>query len=182
MRIVMRRAMRLACATSLMFLVAGVRAADPSAVPELIDPNDERLQWRVHRSHEATCILSGTAVSELRNDAFEVQFRQSRGQELKLFVIIPRLPKGGTVFMEAPTTRDRWRIHTENYKPALTGAQAESLRRNVAAGIPLMFRFDFGTKKPVTFETVAKSSTTAALRFTSCLQDLAREAAEAQNK
>jgi hypothetical protein len=160
-------------------IAAAALAAEP---PSLIDPNDESLQWRAHRSHDSTCVLSGTAVSELRNDAFEVQFRQSRGQKLNLFVIIPGLPKGGTVFMQAPTTRDRWRIFSENYKPALAGEQAESLRRNVATGIPLTFTFNFGKGKPVIFETVPKGSITAALRFTDCVNDLAQESLKAETR
>jgi hypothetical protein len=164
--------------TGWMACIAGAAfAADP---PPLIDPNDERLQWRTHRAHDATCVLSGTAVSEMRNDAFEVQFRQSRGQKLQLFVIIPRLAKGGTVFMQSPTTRDRWKIFSENYKPALAGDQAESLRRNVGAGIPLMFTFEYGKAKPVIFETVPKGSITAASQFTFCVNDLAQESLEAR--
>jgi hypothetical protein len=176
------RILRYACMCGLACLAAAVRAADPPAVPALIDPNDERLHWRTHRSHESTCIFTGTAVSEKRDDAFEVQFRQSRGQELKLFVIIPKLPRGGTVFMEAPTTRDRWKIFTENYKPALAGKQAESLRRNVATGVPLMFTFEFGQGKRVIFQTVAKGSITAAFEFTTCLQQLADEAMKAESR
>ena len=168
------------CVCWLAWLAVAAQAADPPAAPVLIDPNDERLQWRAHRSHDATCVFTGTAVSEKRDDAFEVQFRQSRGQELKLFVIIPKLPGGGTVYMEAPTTRDRWTLFTENYKPALAGAQAESLRRNVASGVPLHFTFDFGRGKRVTFETVAKGSINAALQFSSCVNQIERESLEAK--
>jgi hypothetical protein len=176
------RILRSACMCGLACLAVAIHAANPPAVPALIDPNDESLQWRTHRSHESTCIFTGTAVSEKRDDAFEVQFRQSRGQELKLFVIIPKLPRGGTVFMEAPTTRDRWKIFTENYKPALAGAQAESLRRNVATGIPLMFTFEFGQGKRVTFQTVAKGSITAAFEFTTCVNQLIQEGLEARKR
>lgn len=176
------RMLRSACMCGLAWLAVAVPAADPAAVPQLIDPNDERLQWRTHRSHESTCVFTGTAVSEKRDDAFEVQFRQSRGQELKLFVIIPKLRGGGTVYMEAPTTRDRWKIYTENYKPALAGAQAESLRRNVATGVPLMFTFEYGQGKRVIFQTVAKGSITAAFEFTTCLRQLAEEAMKGESR
>jgi hypothetical protein len=176
------RILRTACMGWLAFLAATAYPADPAPTPPLIDPNDERLQWHSHRSHESTCVFTGTAVSEQRDDAFEVQFRQSRGQELKLFVIIPKLPKGGTVFMEAPTTRDRWQIHTENYKPALAGALADSFRRSVAQGIPISFTFDYGAGKRVIFATVAKGSITAAYQFNSCLAELAREALEAKTR
>src|SRR5688572_9988141 len=176
------RILRTACMGWLALLAATANPADPAPTPSLIDPNDERLQWHSHRSHESTCVFTGTAVSEQRDDAFEVQFRQSRGQELKLFVIIPKLPKGGTVFMEAPTTRDRWQIHTQNYKPALAGAQAESLRRNVATGVPLMFTFEFGQGKRVIFQTVAKGSITAAFEFTTCVNQLIQEGLEARKQ
>jgi len=175
----MHTLLRLTCMGWMACIAGAVRAADPS---ELIDPGDERLQWRTHRSHDSTCVLSGTAVSELRNDAFEVQFRQSRGQKLALFVLIPGLPKGGTVFMQAPTTRDRWKIYTENYKPALVGDQAESLRRNVGAGIPLTFTFNYGKGKPVIFETVAKGSINASYQFISCVNDLVQESLSAETK
>lgn len=176
------RILRSACSCGLACLVVVARAAEPTAVAALIDPNDERLQWRTHRSHESTCVFTGTAISEKRDDAFEVQFRQSRGQELKLFVIIPKLPRGGTVYMESPTTRDRWTLFTENYKPALAGAQAESLRRNVATGIPLVFTFDFGQRKRVLYQTVAKGSITAAFDFTSCVSQLIQESQEARKQ
>ena len=176
------RILRSACMAGLVCLAVAARSADPAAAPALIDPNDERLQWRMHRSHESTCVFTGTAVSEKRDDAFEVQFRQSRGQELKLFVIIPKLPRGGTVYMESPTTRDRWTIFTENYKPALAGAQAESLRRNVATGIPLMFTFDFGRGERVIFQTVAKGSITAAFQFTTCMNQLVQESQEGRKQ
>ncbi len=176
------RILRAACMAGLACLAVAAHSADPIAPPALIDPNDQRLLWRTHRSHESTCVFTGTAVSEKRDDAFEVQFRQSRGQELKLFVIIPKLPRGGTVYMEAPTTRDRWTIFTENYKPALAGAQAESLRRNVAMGIPLMFTFDFGRGKRVLFQTVAKGSITAAFEFTTCVNQLIQESQEARKQ
>lgn len=176
------RRLRAACMAGLACLAAAAHSAGPAAPPTLIDPNDQRLQWRTHRSHESTCVFTGTAVSEKRDDAFEVQFRQSRGQELKLFVIIPKLPRGGTVYMEAPTTRDRWTIFTENYKPALAGAQAESLRRNVATGIPLVFTFDFGQGKRVIFQTVAKGSITAAFEFTTCVNQLIQESQEARKQ
>jgi len=173
----MRIFLRLACMGWITCL-----AADPKPEPPLIDPNEQHLQWRTHRSNDDTCVFSGTAVSELRDDAFEVQFRQSRGQEIKLFVLIPRLQGGGTVFMESPTTRDRWKLFTESYRPAVAGSQAETLRRNVAAGIPLKFTFDYGKGKPVIFETVAKGSINAALQFTTCLNEVAQDALQAESK
>jgi len=96
---------------------AGV-AAEP---PKLIDIHDANLFWDAYLSRKDTCVLTGNAVSEMRDDAFELQFRHSRGQPLRLYVLIPGLPKGGSVYMEAPTTRDRWKISTDNYTPALSG-------------------------------------------------------------
>lgn len=165
----------LTCAGWMACIPGAATSGDPA--PELIDPNDERLVWRAHRSPGYTCVLTGTAVSEMRNDAFEVQFRRTHAKKLQLFVIIPGLPKGGTVFMEAPTTRDRWRIFSDSYKPALEGEQAEALRRNVGAGIPLQFTFNYGKGRPVVFETVPKGSITAANRFNACLVEVAQEVA-----
>ena len=154
-------------------------AQDP---PMLINMNNPDLTWRSHRNPDTTCVLRGTAVSEMRDDAFEVQFRHARGQQLKLFVLIPRLPKGGTVFMDAPTTRDRVRIFTDNYVPALTGEQAANLRRNVAAGIPLHFTFEYSKGKPVKYETVPTGAVIAAAAFASCVDENAQEALKAERK
>lgn len=156
----------------------GTAAADPPA----LDMNSDSLSWRAHRNPDTTCVLRGTAVSEMRDDAFEVQFRHSRGQKLKLYVLIPGLSGGGTLFMEAPTTRDRWRVFTDKQAPLLDGDQAESLRRNVAAGIPLNFTFEFGRNKPVRYETVSRGAITAASIFRSCEDENALESLKAVNK
>jgi hypothetical protein len=163
--------MRIRSPDPLQWLVlAAAAVAQPADEPRhLISLNEPRLGWHAYLSGRSTCVLSGTAVSELRDDAFEVRFQLSLNQPLKLFVLIPRLPAGGTVFMEAPTTADRWQISTNNYSPALTGAQAESLRRNVAAGIPLVFTFEYGPKRRVSYETVPMHAITAATRFNSCM-------------
>jgi hypothetical protein len=173
----MRIGLRLACMGWMVCVAGAASPREPSQPPPLIDPNDDRLVWYTHRGHGETCVLTGTAVSEMRDDAFEVQFRQSLRQKLQLFVLIPRLPKGGTVYMEAPTTRDRWNVYTENFKPALLGEQAEALRRNVATGIPLVFTFNFGKGKPVIYQTVPRGSISAALQFVACLREVEQEAA-----
>jgi hypothetical protein len=156
---------------ALRWLALGIMGiAHPGDEPRsLISLDEPRLGWRAYLSGRSTCVLSGTAVSELRDDAFEVRFQLSLNQPLKLFVLIPRLPGGGTVFMEAPTTHDRWQISTNNYSPALIGAQAETLRRNVAAGIPLVFTFEYGPKRRVSYETVPTHAITSATRFNSCI-------------
>ncbi len=157
--------------------VAGIAAADDQRA--LIDMNNQNLRWRSHRNPDTTCVLTGTAVSELRDDAFEVQFRHSRGQKPRLFVLIPGLQPGGTVFMESPTTPDRWRIYTDNYVPALVGEQVDALRRNVAAGIPLLFTFEYGKGKSLLYETVSLGAMTAASWFTSCVDENALESLKA---
>ncbi|HET9863486.1 MAG TPA: hypothetical protein VFP37_08585 [Steroidobacteraceae bacterium] len=152
------------------YVVAIACAASVASEPRtLISLNDPALAWRTYLSGRSTCVLSGTAVSELRDDAFEVRFQQSLHEPLKLFVLIPRLPAGGTVFMEAPTTRDRWRISTNNYSPALVGSRAESLRRNVAVGIPLVFTFEYGSKRRVSYETAPAHAITAMSGFNACI-------------
>jgi len=176
----MRPWLHRACVVSMAALVAASQAADQPV--ELINMNNPGLSWRAHRAPNYTCVLTGTAVSEMRDDAFEVQFRHSIRQKLELYVIIPRLPKGGTVFMEAPTTRDRWRIFTESYVPALKGEPADTLKRNVAAGIPLHFTFEYGQRKRVKYETVPTGAVTAASSFKSCVDEIAQEALKAVKK
>jgi len=158
----------------LLLYTAGASAGEP-----VLNINNPALYWRAHRNPDTTCVLTGTAVSEMRNDAFEVQFRHARGDQLKLFVLIPKLPGGGTMFMEAPTTRDRWRIFTESYVPVLIGDKADSLRRNASAGLPLHFTFEFPPKRPVKYETVSNGSTIAAFEFNTCVDRNAQEALQA---
>ena len=149
----------------------------PGAEPKtLIDPDNANLRWEIYRSRGDTCVLKGIAVSEMRDDAFEVQFRRSLGQEIRFFVLIPGLSQGGTVFIAAPTTRDRWRISTNNYVPALSGERAEALRRNVAAGIPIEFTFEYGKSRRVTYQTAPRGSIVAAAKFTGCMDELVHEA------
>ncbi|HET9474727.1 MAG TPA: hypothetical protein VFO82_12595 [Steroidobacteraceae bacterium] len=142
----------------------------------LIDLDNPNLRWEIYRSRGDTCVLKGTAVSEMRDDAFEVQFRRSLGQEIRLFVLIPGLPRSGIVFIEAPTTRDRWKISTDNYVPALSGERAEALRRNVAAGIPIEFTFEYGRNARTRYETAPRGSILAAAQFMGCLDQVAQEA------
>ena len=165
----------------LICLACAAGAARPAG-ESLINMNNPALFWRSHQNPDTTCVLTGTAVAELRNDAFDVQFRHARGQHLQLFVLIPRLPKGGTMFMEAPTTRDRWKVVTDNYVPLLTGDKADTLRRNVAAGIPLHFTFEFPPRPPVKYETVTNGSINAAFEFNSCVNENAQEALKAVKK
>src|SRR5215510_13420548 len=113
----------LTCRVALACLPVTALAAEP---PKLIDIDDVRLSWNAYELRKDTCVLVGKAVSEMRNDAFELQFRHSRGQQLLFFVLIPGLPKGGSVYVESPTTRDRWKVPTENYVPALVGERAEA--------------------------------------------------------
>ena len=122
-------------------------AAEPS---KLIDIDDGSLFWDAYQSRTDTCVLRGKAVSEMRDDAFEVQFRHSRGQPLRLFVLIPGLPKGGSgVHRSADHARSLEDFSTDNYVPALSGERAEALRRNVAVGIPIEFTFEYGQDKCV---------------------------------
>src|SRR5262249_24932219 len=109
------------------------------------------------------------------NDAFELQFRRSRGQPLQLFVIIPGLPKGGSVFIEAPTTRDRWKISTDNYVPALIGERAEALQRNVTVGIPIEFTFEYGESMRMRYEAAPHGGIRWAAEFAGCIDRLAHE-------
>ena len=159
-----------------------VAAAEPVAQPTLINMDNPGLRWHAHDAPNYTCVLAGTAVSEMRDDAFEVQFRHSYGKKLELYVLIPGLPKGGTVYMEAPTTRDRLRIFTDNYVPALKGEQADTLRRNVAAGIPLHFTFEYGKNKRVKYETVPMWAVNAAAEFKSCIDFSAQEFQKREKK
>ena len=89
-------------------------------------------------------MLTGTAVSELREDAFEVPFRQPRGQQVELFVIIPGLPKGGTVRMEVDEhARSLANLHSKAMCRRWLASEADSLRRNVAARVLLHFTFEY---------------------------------------
>jgi len=155
------------------FAVPVLHAGEPKT---LIDMDNQALRWENYRSRGDTCVLKGTAVSEMRDDAFEVQFRRSLGQEIRMFVLIPGLSKGGMVFIEAPTTHDRWRISTDNYVPALSGERAEALRRNVATGIPIEFTFEYGKSRRVRYETAPRGSIVAAAQFMGCMDALAQEA------
>jgi len=155
------------------FAVPVLHAGEPKT---LIDMDNLALRWEIYRSRGDTCVLKGTAVSEMRDDAFEVQFRRSLGQEIRMFVLIPGLSKGGMVFIEAPTTHDRWRISTDNYVPALSGERAEALRRNVATGIPIEFTFEYGKSRHVRYETAPRGSIVAAAQFMGCMDALAQEA------
>jgi len=162
-------------------LAATALAAEGTAPP--LDPVQPRFQWSEHYlRYNKSCVLTGIAISELRDDAFELQFRQALGEKLKLFVIIPSLPKGGTVFMEAPTTHDRWKIFSDSYVPALQGEQADSLRRNVAAGIPLTFTFDYGKAGHVTYTTAPTNAIVASGEFTTCINELEIESLKAVSK
>ena len=135
------------------------------------------LRWEIYRSRSDTCVLKGIAVSEMRDDAFEVQFKRSLGQQIQLlFVLIPGLSRGGMVFIEAPTTRDRWKISTDNYVPALSGERAEALRRNVAAGIPIEFTFEYGKTTRIKYETAPRGSIVAAAQFMGCFDEITQEA------
>ena len=167
----------LAAGMALVSLAGAGRAADP---PALIDIDDGSLYWDVHASRGDTCVLVGKAVSEMRNDAFELQFRHSRGQPLRMFVLIPGLPKGGSVYIQSPTTRDRWKISTDNYVPALSGERAEALRRNVAAGIPIEFTFEYGNNARTRYETAPHRAIMAATHFSGCIDRLAHQVPEAK--
>ena len=164
-------------------LLAGLAGLAHSAggPAPIIDINNRNLDWHYYRSPDTTCVIAGTAVSELRDDAFEVQFRQARGQKMKLFVLIPGLPQGGSLFMESPVTRERWRIFTENYAPALDGEKAEALQRNVAGGVSLWFTFEFAGKR-VKYETISRGSATAASYFRNCLNYNLLESLKAEAK
>lgn len=150
----------------------------PADPPTLIDIDGGSLSWDAYRSRKDTCVLTGKAVSEMRDDAFELQFRQSRGQPLQLFVLIPGLPKGGSVYIESPTTRDRWKISTDNFVPALSGERAESIRRNVAAGIPIEFTFEYGNNQRTRYETAPHGAVNATAAFKGCIDKLAYEVPE----
>ena len=155
------------------FAVPLLRASEPKT---LIDIDNQTLRWEIYRIRGDTCVLKGIAVSEMRDDAFEVQFKRSLGQQLQLFVLIPGLSRGGMVFIEAPTTRDRWKISTDNYLPALSGERAETLRRNVAAGIPIEFTFEYGKTTRIKYETAPRGSIVAAAQFVGCFDELVQEA------
>jgi hypothetical protein len=133
-----------------------------------IDTANPRLNWRFYPISDGSCVIAGTAVSELRSDAFELQFRKSPFQKLRLFVVIPGLPKGGSLYMESPVTRERWRIFTESYVPALEGEKAEALQRNVAGGVSLHFTFEFSGRR-VKYETISRGASTASSYFRSCV-------------
>ena len=164
-------------------LLAGIAGAVHSAggPAPIIDINNRNLNWHYYRSPDTTCVFAGTAVSELRDDAFEVQFRQARGQKMKLFVLIPGLPKGGTLYMESPVTRERWKIFTENYVPALDGEKAEALQRNVAGGVSLWFTFEFAGKR-VKYETISRGSAATAGYFRNCVNYNLMESLKAETK
>lgn len=170
MRTWLRRAFMLLAAC---FAMPILHADEPQT---LIDMDDQNLRWEIYRSRGDTCVLKGTAVSEMRDDAFEVQFRRSLGQEIRLFVLIPGLSKGGMVFIESPTTHDRWRISTDNYVPALSGVRAETLRRNVATGIPIEFTFEYGKSRRIRYETAPRGSIVAAAKFVGCFDEITQEA------
>lgn len=170
MRTRLRRAFMLLAAC---FGVQALHAAEPKT---LIDPDNANLRWEIYRSRSDTCVLKGIAVSEMRDDAFEVQFKRSLGQQIQLFVLIPGLSRGGMVFIEAPTTRDRWKISTDNYVPALSGERAEALRRNVAAGIPIAFTFEYGKTTRIKYETAPRGSIVAAAQFMGCFDEITQEA------
>jgi hypothetical protein len=145
-----------------------------------IEPANTKLNWRYYAVSGDACVMAGTAVSELRSDAFELQFRRSPGQKMKLFVIIPGLPKGGSLYMESPVTRERWKIFTESYVPALEGEKAEALQRNVAGGVSLHFTFEFsGTR--VKYATISRGGPVAASRFQTCVVNL-QQSFEARGK
>ena len=165
----------LVCWVALAFVPGAGAAADPA---RLIDIDDPALSWDAHQSRKDTCVLVGKAVSEMRDDAFELQFRHSRGQPLRLFVLIPGLPKGGSVFIEAPTTSDRWKISTDNHVPALSGDRAETLRRSVAAGIPIEFTFEYGRQARTRYETAPHRAIISAREFTGCIERLAHQVPE----
>jgi len=155
------------------FTVPILHAGEPKT---LIDIDNQNLRWVVYRIRGDTCVLKGTAVAEMRDDAFEVQFKRSLGQQIQLFVLIPGLSGGGMVFIEAPTTRDRWRISTDNYVPVLSGERAEALRRNVASGIPIEFTFEYGKSRRIRYETAPRGSIVAAAKFVACFDEITQEA------
>jgi len=170
----MRTSLHRACMVwATCFAVPALHADEPKT---LIDMDNQNLRWESYRSRGDTCVLKGTAVSEMRDDAFEVQFRRSLGQEIRFFVLIPGLAGGGMVFIEAPTTRDRWKISTDNYVPALSGERAEALRRNVASGIPIEFTFEYGKSQRVRYQTAPRGSIVAAAKFVGCIDQVVHEA------
>lgn len=160
----------LAC---LAWLALPTHAADP-APPELIDPARPEYRWKTFRVGGDTCVMAGTAVSEKRDDAFEVQFRRSRAQKLRFFALIPRLRSGGSVYIESPTTRDRWRIPTDNLAPALEGPKAEAIHRNSISGIPIAFDFEYARGKRVKYETAPTNAVVAATDFVKCVEFIER--------
>jgi hypothetical protein len=145
-------------------------AADDSG---LINPRDPSVGWRAYMS-VGTCVLAGTAISEKRDDAFEVQFRRSRGQKLAFHVLIPGLRSGGSVFIESPTTRDRWKVVTDNFHPALDGARAEAIHRNTVSGIPIAFSFEFPGTRRVIYETAPINAVDGAIEFGKCIEFIER--------
>ena len=151
------------------FLAMPVLAGDE----KLINPDDPGLGWRMYRTG-GTCVLAGTSVSERRDDAFEVQFRRARGEPLKFFVLIPGLSSGGMVYIESPTTRDRWKISTDNYTPALEGTRAEAIQRNSISGIPIAFTFEYPRAKRVQFQTVPTRAVDSSVLFTQCVTHINR--------
>jgi hypothetical protein len=153
----------------LICFACAVGAAQPADQPiGTIDIDNPKWNWRFYPFSDGTCAIAGTAVSELRSDAFEVQFRRAPGQKLKLFVIIPGLQKGGSLYMESPVTRERWRIFTESYVPALDGDKAEALQRNVAGGVSLHFTFEFKGSR-VKYQTISRGAPVAANHFNNCV-------------
>ena len=152
-------------------LALGCIAAEP---PALINPNDPALAWRSYIVRNDTCVLAATALSERRDDAFDVEFKRARGQTLRLYVTIPKLPGGGMLFIESPTTRDRWRISTDHYTPVLEGARAEAIHRNAISGIPIAFTFEYPARKPVIYQTVPARAVDAAAAFAKCIEYVER--------
>jgi hypothetical protein len=71
MRTRLRRAFMLLAAC---FAMPILHADEPKT---LIDIDNQMLRWEIYRSRGDTCVLKGTAVSEMRDDAFEVQFKRS---------------------------------------------------------------------------------------------------------
>jgi len=60
--------------------------------------------------------------------------------------------------------------------PALSGERAETLRRNVAAGIPIEFTFEYGKTTRIKYETAPRGSIVAAAQFVGCFDELVQEA------
>jgi len=161
----------LACCASLALPVFA--ADEPTEPPELIDTSTPNLRWKTWQQRGDTCVMAGTAVSEKREDAFEVQFRRSRGQPLKFFALIPELRGGGIVYIESPTTRDHWKISTDNLVPALEGARAAAIHRNSITGIPIEFLFVYGSKR-VKYQTIPTNAVVAATDFSKCIEIIER--------